>query len=288
MLTLRTAEVDMVKNDEALEINLDLLEEKREDATIQEAKSKAKMEKYYNVRGRNTSFKPGNLIYRNNKASHAEDGGKLRPKWEAPYEVTKALGKGSYKLRDRNGEHPAANLKRLEVANSSSSKVTVGGSASFGSVSTTWSLKIERGGTTPEDVKVIERVVMGLVVTGVAEDAMIAHLRSLLSLKETEAAKAIHLCSQLSIVEAVDAAKSTKLRDLKERNFALEGEKDALFEKVATFESMNALKETELASLTDQIAQLTSDLSCFQLSRDELSSKVAFLESERDRLANQL
>ncbi|GKA74495.1 reverse transcriptase domain-containing protein, partial [Tanacetum coccineum] len=48
MPTLRTAEVDLTKNDEALEINLDLIEEKREQAAIQEAKSKAKMEKYYN------------------------------------------------------------------------------------------------------------------------------------------------------------------------------------------------------------------------------------------------
>ncbi|GJS18832.1 reverse transcriptase domain-containing protein [Tanacetum coccineum] len=46
MPTLRTAEVDQTKNDEALEINLDLIEEKREQAAIQEAKSKAKMEKY--------------------------------------------------------------------------------------------------------------------------------------------------------------------------------------------------------------------------------------------------
>ncbi|GJS24260.1 reverse transcriptase domain-containing protein [Tanacetum coccineum] len=46
--TLRTAEVDLMKNDKALEINLDLIEEKREEAAIQEAKSKAKMEKYYN------------------------------------------------------------------------------------------------------------------------------------------------------------------------------------------------------------------------------------------------
>nr|GEW48576.1 reverse transcriptase domain-containing protein [Tanacetum cinerariifolium] len=48
MPTLRTAEVDLVQNDEALRINLDLLEEKREQATIREAKSKTKMEKYYN------------------------------------------------------------------------------------------------------------------------------------------------------------------------------------------------------------------------------------------------
>ncbi|GKD66765.1 reverse transcriptase domain-containing protein, partial [Tanacetum coccineum] len=48
--TLRTTEVDMIKNNEALGINLDLLEEKREQAAIQEARSKAKMEKYYNIR----------------------------------------------------------------------------------------------------------------------------------------------------------------------------------------------------------------------------------------------
>nr|GEZ52961.1 reverse transcriptase domain-containing protein [Tanacetum cinerariifolium] len=44
MPTLRTAKVDMIKKDKALEINLDILEERREQATIQEAKSKAKME----------------------------------------------------------------------------------------------------------------------------------------------------------------------------------------------------------------------------------------------------
>ncbi|GKD10550.1 reverse transcriptase domain-containing protein, partial [Tanacetum coccineum] len=39
MPTLRTAEEDMVQNDEALEINLDLLEERREQAAIREEKS---------------------------------------------------------------------------------------------------------------------------------------------------------------------------------------------------------------------------------------------------------
>nr|GEV31638.1 reverse transcriptase domain-containing protein [Tanacetum cinerariifolium] len=76
---------------------------KREQARIREAKIKAKMEKYYNTRVRNTSFKPGDIVYQNNETSHAEDGGKLGPKWEGPYEVTEALGKGAYKLRDRNG-----------------------------------------------------------------------------------------------------------------------------------------------------------------------------------------
>ncbi|GKC00596.1 reverse transcriptase domain-containing protein [Tanacetum coccineum] len=48
MPTLRTAEVDLVQNNKALEINHDLLEEKREQAAIRDAKNKAKMEKYYN------------------------------------------------------------------------------------------------------------------------------------------------------------------------------------------------------------------------------------------------
>ncbi|GJX70095.1 hypothetical protein Tco_0307266 [Tanacetum coccineum] len=85
------------------------------------------------------------------------------------------------------------------------------------------------------------------------KDADIAHLKSLLSLKETEAVKAISLRSQLSVVETADAAKSTELRDLKEKNFALEGERNALSER---------------------------------LSRDELNSKVASLESKRDCLGD--
>ncbi|GJV96892.1 reverse transcriptase domain-containing protein [Tanacetum coccineum] len=120
MPTLRTAEVDLVQNNEALEINLDLLEEKREQAAICEAKSKAKIEKYYNSKVRGASFKPGDLVYLNNDANHAEDTGKLGPKWEGPYEVMEALGKGAYKLRDRDGKQlprtwNISNLKKCYV-----------------------------------------------------------------------------------------------------------------------------------------------------------------------------
>ncbi|GJX07023.1 reverse transcriptase domain-containing protein [Tanacetum coccineum] len=104
MPTLRTVEVDMVQNNEALEINLDLLEEIREQAAIREANSKAKMEKYYNSKVRSTAFRPGDLVYRSKEASWAKKVGKLCPKWEGPYKVTKALGKGAYKLRDRDGK----------------------------------------------------------------------------------------------------------------------------------------------------------------------------------------
>nr|GEV06964.1 reverse transcriptase domain-containing protein [Tanacetum cinerariifolium] len=96
MPTSRTVKVDMVKNDEAIGVNLELLEEKRKQAVSQEARSKAKMDKYYNARVRNTSFRSEDLVYQKNKASHAKDRGKLRPKWEGQYEVTKALRKGAY------------------------------------------------------------------------------------------------------------------------------------------------------------------------------------------------
>ncbi|GKE11390.1 reverse transcriptase domain-containing protein, partial [Tanacetum coccineum] len=74
VLTYCTAVVDAVNNDEELRLNLDLLEERRERATIREAKA-------------------------NNDANHAVDGGKLGPKWEGPYKVMESLGDGAYKLR---------------------------------------------------------------------------------------------------------------------------------------------------------------------------------------------
>nr|GEY69401.1 reverse transcriptase domain-containing protein [Tanacetum cinerariifolium] len=84
MPTLRTTKVDLVGNNEALEINLDLLKERREEAAIREAKRK------------------------------------LGPKWEGPYDVTKALGKGTYKLRDRGGKQLSrtwniSNLKKCHI-----------------------------------------------------------------------------------------------------------------------------------------------------------------------------
>ncbi|GJY87175.1 hypothetical protein Tco_0501803 [Tanacetum coccineum] len=118
-------------------------------------------------------------------------------------------------------------------------------------------------------------------------DTEIAHLKSLLSLKEAEATEAISLRGQLATLEAADASKNAKLRALKEKNFTLEGEKNALCERVEALESAAASKEIELTSLSSQVAKLTSDLSGFQLSRDELNFKVASLESKRDCLVTQ-
>ncbi|GKB60585.1 hypothetical protein Tco_0916771 [Tanacetum coccineum] len=103
MPTIRTAEVNIATNDDERRIDLDLLEERREQAAIREEKAKLKMKGHYDAKVRGVSFRPGDFVYRANDASHAEDTGKLGPKWEGPYEVTEALGKGAYKLRDMEG-----------------------------------------------------------------------------------------------------------------------------------------------------------------------------------------
>ncbi|GJR77812.1 hypothetical protein Tco_0090177 [Tanacetum coccineum] len=87
MPSLRCVKVNQTQNGEALMLKLDMLEEKRERAAIHETNSKARMEKYCNAKDRNTIFKPGDFMYRNNKSSQAKEGKKLvqtgkdRMKW---------------------------------------------------------------------------------------------------------------------------------------------------------------------------------------------------------------
>ncbi|GJU22235.1 hypothetical protein Tco_1155577 [Tanacetum coccineum] len=119
VLTLTLAFLDFGL-DSAQSLHFHAQFERREQAAIQEAKSKKKMEKYYNSRVRGTSFKPGDMVYRSNEASHARDEGKLGPKWEGPYEVKESLGKGAYKLKDCKGnEMPRTwnicNLKKCYI-----------------------------------------------------------------------------------------------------------------------------------------------------------------------------
>ncbi|GJY88828.1 reverse transcriptase domain-containing protein [Tanacetum coccineum] len=60
-------------------IDLDILEERREQAAIREEKAKSQMKGYYDAKVRGVSFRPGDFVYRANDASHAEDTGKLGP-----------------------------------------------------------------------------------------------------------------------------------------------------------------------------------------------------------------
>ncbi|GJS66028.1 reverse transcriptase domain-containing protein [Tanacetum coccineum] len=86
-------------NEEEQRLNLDLLQERREATAIREARYKSKIEQYNNKKVRPAGFRPGQFVYRRNKASRVEDQGKLGPKWEGPYRVTEAFENGSYKLQ---------------------------------------------------------------------------------------------------------------------------------------------------------------------------------------------
>jgi hypothetical protein len=94
MPTHRTMRFDPDRNEEEQRLNLDLLQERREAAAIQEAKYKMKIEQYYNKRVTPTRFKVGDFVYRKNVVSRQENLGKLGPNWEGPYRVVEAYDNG--------------------------------------------------------------------------------------------------------------------------------------------------------------------------------------------------
>ncbi|KAI3828870.1 hypothetical protein L1987_02980 [Smallanthus sonchifolius] len=89
------------KNDniQEIRINLDLLDEKREEAALKEARYKKKLEKYYNARVKIYEFNMGEYVLRDNEASKAELPGKLSPNWEGLYQISAVLEKGAYELK---------------------------------------------------------------------------------------------------------------------------------------------------------------------------------------------
>ncbi|XP_071694852.1 uncharacterized protein [Rutidosis leptorrhynchoides] len=118
--TKRIRSFDESSNDEGLLANLDMLEERREIASIQEVINKQQISKYYDKRVKPVSFRVGDYVWHNNEASRAENTGKLGPNWEGPYEVIGINVTGSYILAGLNGERipctwHATNLNRWYI-----------------------------------------------------------------------------------------------------------------------------------------------------------------------------
>ncbi|GJQ91548.1 reverse transcriptase domain-containing protein [Tanacetum coccineum] len=83
MPTIRTAEVNITTNDDERRIDLDILEERREQAAIREEKAKLKMKGYYDAKVRGVLIRPEGLrvsclMIRESPEGHR----KLGPKWE--------------------------------------------------------------------------------------------------------------------------------------------------------------------------------------------------------------
>ena len=92
-------------NDEALRLNLDLLEEKREQVQMRAEEYQRKTVKYYNQRVKPRSYMPGDLVLKKllparKKPAH----GKLGPNWEGPYIVSRVARPGNYELQTEEGK----------------------------------------------------------------------------------------------------------------------------------------------------------------------------------------
>ena len=104
-------------NDEALRLNLDLLNEKREQVLGRMEDYQRKTARYYNQKVKPMSYRPDDLVLkklllvRKNPAH-----GKLGPNWEGPYIISRVVRPGNYELQTEEGKilHHAWNVKHLK------------------------------------------------------------------------------------------------------------------------------------------------------------------------------
>lgn len=97
--TLRTELVLNGSNDAVIRNDLDLAEEKREQAAIRTASYRSQISRAYNKNINPRSFEVGDLVLRRVLGSAKKPmDGKLGANWEGPYRVTRVGGSGYYEL----------------------------------------------------------------------------------------------------------------------------------------------------------------------------------------------
>jgi len=88
--TYRVTNYTARENEEALREELDLVEEKRDQAYLRMAAYKQRASQYYNKRVKRRSFQVGELVLKAvNRSSKNLTHGKLGPNWEGQYQVTR-------------------------------------------------------------------------------------------------------------------------------------------------------------------------------------------------------
>ncbi|GJZ39736.1 hypothetical protein Tco_0586299 [Tanacetum coccineum] len=91
-----------------------------------------------------------------------------------------------------------------------------------------------------------------------AKDDEVENLKAQLLLKETKAAEAARLCAQDSVTEATEKMHVAEIDALKQRNVALENEKDSLDGKFVELQSLVSAKDLELKDLNVVVSTLSS------------------------------
>ena len=92
-------ELANIEHEEVLRLNLDLLEEKREQVLKRMEDYHRKTARYYDQRVKPRSYKPGDLVLKKLLPARKDPAhGKLGPNWEGPYIVSRIIRPGNYEL----------------------------------------------------------------------------------------------------------------------------------------------------------------------------------------------
>ena len=99
--TLKTSSFSLNSNDNLIERDLDLIEERRENAMVQLAFYQHKLKQGYGAKVKLRPLEPGDLVLRKVLGIAKNPvWGKLEPNWEGPYCITSVVGIGAYFLED--------------------------------------------------------------------------------------------------------------------------------------------------------------------------------------------
>ena len=91
-------------NEEILRLNLDLLEEKREQALKRAEDYHKKTTEYYDQRVKPRNFKPDDLVLKKLLPARKDPtNGKLGPNWKGPYVVSRIVRPANYELQTEEG-----------------------------------------------------------------------------------------------------------------------------------------------------------------------------------------
>ena len=92
-------------NEEALCLNLDLLDEKRDQVLKRIEDYQRKTARYYNQKVKPGSYKPGDLVLKKFLPARKNlTHGKLGLNWEGPYIVSRVVRPGNYELQTEEGK----------------------------------------------------------------------------------------------------------------------------------------------------------------------------------------
>ena len=92
-------------NDEALSLNLEILDEKHEQVQRRTDEYQRKIARYYNQRVKPRRYMSGDLVLKKLLPARKNPAhGKLGPNWKGPYIISRVVRPGNYELQTEEGK----------------------------------------------------------------------------------------------------------------------------------------------------------------------------------------